>query len=109
MRGLFFKVLFDTGASHSFISKDLVVRLGLDVCFAVTSLRVANPIGGEVTLSMSCSCFPLEVGGWSFPCKLHVFEFLGFGLILGMDWLSRFDAWIFCAERVVSLRHPEVE
>ena len=44
------RALFDTGASHSFISQCLVDRLCLEPSYLVTSLRVANPIGGYATL-----------------------------------------------------------
>ena len=39
------RVLFDMGASHSFVSKKIINDLSLDVSCLVTSLRIANPIG----------------------------------------------------------------
>ena len=36
-----------------------------------------------------------------------MFDYLGFGLILGMDWLSLYDAHIYCTNRIVTLKYPE--
>ena len=105
-RDTFIRILFDTGASHSFISTELVDRYYLEVVYLVTSLRVANPIGGSATLGMLCKGFELSLCGLSFLCDLHVFECLGFDIILGMDWLDRYDAQLSCSDRVVTLKHP---
>ena len=46
------------------------------------------------------------MGGLPFSCDLHVFECLGFDIILGMDWLERYEAHLSCLDRVVTLKHP---
>ena len=46
------RVLFDTGASRSFISSDLVDRSGLEPEIVDRPLVVTNPIGGSTNLSM---------------------------------------------------------
>ena len=91
--------LFDTGASHSFISRCLVDRLNLEPSYLVTSLRVANLIGGYATLGMRCDHLEFDLLGHTFDCCLPVFDFVGFEIILGMDWLSRYDARIFCQDK----------
>jgi len=48
------RVLFDTSASHSFVSKGLVDRLDMGVIYLVTSLRITNTVGGFATLMMLC-------------------------------------------------------
>ena len=100
------RVLFDTGASHSFVSQKLVDDLSLDVSCLVTSLRIANPIGGSMTLSMLCDDVEIVLCGFSFRANLHVISYLEFDMILGMDWLVRYDARIICSERILYLRHP---
>lgn len=101
------RVLFDTGASHSFVSKKLVDDLSLDVSCMVTSLRIANPIGGSATLSLLCDDVEIVLCGFSFHANMHVISCLGFDMILGMDWLVRYDARIICSERILYLRHPD--
>ena len=34
-------------------------------------------------------------------------RYLGFEMILGMDWLNRYEAHIICPERTIYLRHPQ--
>ena len=53
-RNLPVKVLFDMGASHSFVLNELVDMLCIYYVCLVTSLRIANPVGGFVILSMLC-------------------------------------------------------
>lgn len=48
------RVLFYTGASHSFISKELVDTFSLSVVALMTSLRIANPVDGSTTISLLC-------------------------------------------------------
>ena len=55
------RVLFDTGASSSFISSDLVDRLGLEPEIVGRPLVVTNSIGGSTSLSMICRMWSYRV------------------------------------------------
>ena len=105
--GLYIRILFDTGASHSFISKGIVEKLKLDVSSLNNSLRVANPVGGCVTLEMKCSGVIICLFGYSFSCDLFIMDSLSYGVILGMDWLERYQAQLYCSKRVITLQYPE--
>ncbi|MDQ4223270.1 aspartyl protease family protein, partial [Pseudomonas aeruginosa] len=52
--GLPVRVLFDTGASRSFISSDMVCRLGLEPEIVCDFLVVYNLVGGSANLSTIC-------------------------------------------------------
>lgn len=106
IHGLSVRVLIDSAISHSFISHYLIDKLNLELSYLVTSLRVVNPIGGYATLMVRCEQLELELLGHTFACNLNVFDFVGFGITLGMDWLSKHNAKIFCHDRKISLRHP---
>ena len=60
------RVLFDTGASRSFISSDLVDRLGLEPEIVDRPLVVTNSIGGLTNLSMICRNLVLSSHGCMF-------------------------------------------
>lgn len=45
-------VLFDTGAAHSFVSRDLVDRLELETTYVIASLYMVIPISGYPTLEL---------------------------------------------------------
>ena len=71
------RVLFDTGASRSFISSDLVDRLGLEPEIVDRPLVVTNTIGGSTSLSMICRNLVLSSHGCMFVIAL-------FWALLGM-------------------------
>lgn len=78
------------------------MKLGLNVSYAITSLRVSNQICGEVTLSLYCRDVMVSLGDRIFACDLHMFDYLFFGLILGMDWLSLYDTHIYTVQTGLS-------
>ncbi|XP_021747406.1 uncharacterized protein LOC110713258 [Chenopodium quinoa] len=77
----------DVGASHSFICKEVVRRLGLKSPESV-SLDVSI-LSGEVR---SCSrlflSVPISIFGVEFLADLIEFDLNDFDVILGMDWLG---------------------
>jgi len=99
------RVLFDTGASHSFVSKELVDVIPLDVVSLCDPLRIVNPIGGSATLGLLCVDVEIILCGFSFHANLQVMDHLGFYMILGMDWLVRYEVQILCPERTLYLKH----
>ena len=46
-----------------------------------------------------CDQLELNLLGYKFTCSLHVFDFIHFENILGMDWLGRYEVMIFCQDR----------
>ena len=48
------KVLFDTGASRSFIAKSAVKKLDLKLKKLKEPMTVQNPVGGSIGLSWVC-------------------------------------------------------
>ena len=79
------RVLFDTGASRSFISSDLVSRLSLEPEIVSDSLVVYNPVGGSANLSTVCLGIELASQDYEFVCDLFSLGFMGYDIILGMD------------------------
>ena len=66
-------------------------------------LIVSNPIGGPAYLSMICVGLKISILSVEFKCSAFVLGFSGYGLILGMDWLSSNGAILDCEKRVVRL------
>ena len=81
-------VLFDTGASHSFISTSCVNALGLDTEPLDTAMSVGSPLGGKVRIDKICKSCKLEFAGYRLLCDLRVIDMAEFDVILGMDWLT---------------------
>ena len=97
------RTLFDSGASHSFISSSLVDCLHLDISLVVDPIVVSNPMGGSALLFMVCRGLKIFILGVEFDCDAYVPRFSGYGMILGMDWLSTYGAILDCERRVVRL------
>ena len=83
-------ILFDTGASHSFISRNFVRKHGLAEESIGKPIRVNSP-GGEMFVNSGCRQLNLEIGNHQFPTDLIILETQGLDVILGMDWLPRFE------------------
>ncbi|XP_020250169.1 uncharacterized protein LOC109827576 [Asparagus officinalis] len=85
--------LFDSGASHCFISAQFIARHtipcdNLDVSWNIhTSSRV-------LTSSRECKKCPVVVCGMELFADLLVIDTNGFDVILGMDWLYNFHVRI---------------
>ena len=81
-------VLYDSGATHSFVSNACVERLGLSVCELQCELAVSTPTSGLVRTSSLCARCPVEIEGRRYRVNLICLPLQELELILGMDWLS---------------------
>jgi len=94
-------VLFDSGATHSFVSNECVRRLGLTMRELGCELLVATPASGEVSTTSMCVGCPMEVAGRRFRLNLICLPMEGLDVILGMDWLSSNHVVIDCGQRKI--------
>ena len=76
-------VLFDTGASHSYISRGFVDKFKLPTKVLRTPMLVTSP-GAEYMASQGCFHIPLAIGRHVFPSDLIILESQGLDVILGM-------------------------
>ena len=58
---LWARVLFDSGASHSFIAASVVIELGLEVETLEEPLYVSSPLGIRARIGMICRGCDLEI------------------------------------------------
>ncbi|XP_024310346.1 uncharacterized protein LOC112268658 [Brachypodium distachyon] len=99
-------VLFDTGASHSFISRMFVNKNKIPTNTLRNPLRVSSP-GGQMVATQGCRQLSLEIGKHTFPSDLIVLDSRGLDIILGMDWRTLYEGLVDCAKRIVTLTTPE--
>ncbi|XP_027936177.1 uncharacterized protein LOC114191196 [Vigna unguiculata] len=92
-------VLYDSGATHSFVSETCVKRLGLPVCELQCDLVVSTPTSGLVRTSFLCARDPMEVEGRRYKVNLICLPLQELEVILGMDWLSANRILIDCREK----------
>ena len=98
---LWVRVLFDYGASHSFIDASCVEALGLEVKTLENSLYVHSLLGTRVSVDQICRDCELEISGILLTMDLRVMNMLEFDVILGMDWLTAHRVVIDCDRRRV--------
>jgi hypothetical protein len=95
-------VLFDSRASHSFISAAFVEKHNLPMALLSCQMIVSSP-EGDMPARRLCSKVNLKIRGVDFVANLIVLESKGIDVILGMDWLSKCKALIDCAKMSVKL------
>ncbi|XP_066163709.1 uncharacterized protein [Oryza sativa Japonica Group] len=89
-------VLFDSGASHSFISKRFAGTHGLSVVELKIPMRVHIP-GNDLNTAHYCPSVTIEIKRSPFLSNLILLESKDLDVILGMDWLTRHKGVINCA------------
>ena len=99
-------VLFDTGASHSFISRVVVDKYGFPTKTLSMPIMVSSP-GAEMVAGIGCPQLNLAIGRHDFPTDLIILKSQGLDVILGMDWMSKYEGNIDCVRRSISLTTPE--
>ena len=96
------RVLFDSGASHSFIAASVVIELGLEVETLEEPLYMSSPLGIRARIRMICRGCELEISGTLLTVDLRIMDMPEFDVILGMDWLTAYRVVIDCERRRVT-------
>ncbi|WVZ76000.1 hypothetical protein U9M48_024007 [Paspalum notatum var. saurae] len=95
-------VLFDTGATHSFITRSYAEQNNIPISSMKRPMVVASPVG-EINTSSICSRVGIKIRGVEFSVKLIVIDSMDIDIILGMDTLEKWGVKIDCAQRTVHL------
>jgi hypothetical protein len=77
-------VLFDSGASHSFISTAYVEKYNLPLTLLKCQMIVNSP-GGDMPARQLCTKVNLKIRGVDFVTNLIILESKGIDIIFGMD------------------------
>ncbi|XP_040999414.1 uncharacterized protein LOC121245206 [Juglans microcarpa x Juglans regia] len=102
-------ILFDSGATHSFISNHYVPLTEKIPEPLEPSMSVATPSGEHVNCDYVLIGCPIEIQGRILPADLIIFNMSGFDVILGMDWLSRNHACVDCFNKRVVFKSTNGE
>ncbi|XP_074342131.1 uncharacterized protein LOC141679560 [Apium graveolens] len=101
------KVLFDYGATRSFISESFVGKLNYEIELLVEPLFINLANQEQVSVKSIYPRCKVEISGYSFPASLIPFRLGEFVAILGMDWLEKHGAQIDCKKKKVVLKSPQ--
>ncbi|XP_072959215.1 uncharacterized protein [Typha angustifolia] len=97
------KILFDPGATHSFISTSFLRYADMTPEPLDEPLFIATPMGDSLEIRQIYSPCNLTFGEWEFRADLLPLEMHDFDLILGIDWLAAYHASINCYSKEVFL------
>jgi hypothetical protein len=101
--GLEPSVLFDSRATHSFVSIVFVRLSRLVVRTLEPSLAVTTPVRKTVVCKhVVCGCL-VSICGRILPANLVVLPMFSYDVILGIDWLTRHSVIIDCVLKQVML------
>ncbi len=99
-------VMFDSGASHCFISAAYVEKHNLPLALLRCQMIVSSP-GGDMPVRQLFPKVNIKIRGVDYVANLIVLESKGIDVILGMDWLSKYKVPIDCAKKSIKLTTPE--
>ena len=95
-------VLFDSGASHSFIASGFVAKHKIPTVLLKTPLITHSP-GASIKCYLGCPWVRIMIMGIEFLANLVVLQSEGIDVILGMDWLGKHKGTISFGDRTVTL------
>ncbi|KAI3685538.1 hypothetical protein L6452_34786 [Arctium lappa] len=97
------RVLFDSGASFSFVSSSFCPKLPMPITSLDEALVVELADDDQVVVRNILRNCKLEIEGKEFPIDLMPMVIGRFDVVVGMDWLSTNHAEILCAKRLIRI------
>ncbi|XP_072980902.1 uncharacterized protein [Typha angustifolia] len=95
------RVLFDPGATHSFISNSFACHADILMEPLEDILLIATPVGETVVIDSAYKSCTISFGDREFKVDLLPLELIDFDVILGMDWLAAYHTNIDCYRKEI--------
>ena len=99
-------ILFDSGASHSFIGAKFGAKLGLDFSHTNGSYMISTP-GGKIASNQVIRLVPVKLGSLIIKTDLILLPLEGMDIILGMDWMTQHKVILDVPSRAVEINSPK--
>src|SRR5215216_3881734 len=96
------RVLFDSGASHSFVTKEFACTSKIHPTNLKHVMIVQIP-GSTTKARKICKAVPIRIDVIDFYANLIVLGTKGLEVVLGMDWMSRHKGMIDCAKKAITM------
>jgi hypothetical protein len=100
------KFLFDSGASHSFVTESFVEKGNLKPS-RLDRLMIVQIPGLVARTKLSCRNVPVELHGVQFQADLIILGTKGLDVVLGMDWMSKYQGHIDCARKAITVTNSD--
>src|SRR6266540_3502650 len=99
-------ILFDSGASYSFVSALCVYRLNLECEFTEHEYFIQSP-GGQLSAHTMARNLLLDLDGTTYLASPLILHHQRIDLILGVGWMEQHGAVIDTSTRTISLNAPD--
>ena len=100
------RVLFDSGASRSFISNSFALHANRELTPLKSKLIVTTPLGERIVRTFVFRGCEVMIEGLMLKANLIPLEMVDFDVILGMDWLSYHKASMNCFTKKIRFEKP---
>jgi hypothetical protein len=97
--------LFDSGATHSFMSNNCGTRIGLDLCPTKGSYVISTP-GGKITSDRMVKKVPIQLCSIEIRTDLVLLNLEGIDVILGTNWMTEHKVLLDISFRVIEIDSP---
>jgi hypothetical protein len=101
-------ILFDSGATHSFISAKCGTKIGLNLYSTSGAYTIATP-GGKISSNQVCRSMPIQMGRNLVRTDLLLLDLEEMDVLLGMDWMTRHRVSLDIPSRAVEIDSPDHE
>jgi hypothetical protein len=101
-------ILFDSGASHTFISKKFVEQHCISCHESKEGFKIQSP-GGQIFTREVAYQVLVTLAGRDFPANMIVLKGQDIDVILGMNWLAKHKATLNTDQRTIRLSHNQEE
>jgi len=98
-------ILFDSGASHTFISKECAMRLGLEIESMAIPYNIHSP-GGQLITNQTAKQVPLQLQEKVFATHLILLPAQRVDIILGMNWMKIHGVLLDTLSQTVHINSP---
>ena len=99
-------VLFDSGASHSFVTEPFVKKSGMRPSVMRRPMLVQIP-GSTTKTNLVCKDVPIDIQGVPFHAELIVLGAQGLEVILGMNWMAVHRDQIDCVRKAITMSNAD--
>jgi hypothetical protein len=101
-------ILFDSSATHSFISSKCGTKVGLDFYPTKGAYMIATP-GGKIVSNQIYRKVPIQLGSNLIKIDLLLLDREGMDVLLGMDWMTRHRVSLDISSRAMEIDSPDHE
>jgi len=102
-------VLFDSGATHSFIANKNVTKLSKETKKVEKRFIIGTPLGETVETNIVFEGVGININECELKADLIPLELSDFDIILGMDWLGKNKARLDCFTKTVTFQGAKGE